>query len=133
MPNGRGDDRRDGSRPLFGPGSRRHGMGIEKARNVRGTLRRLLSYFRRYWVPLLIVFVLAMFVTMMALLGPYLMGLAIDKLVAREAAAALLRVVALMIGTYAIAWLAQTGQGVLIATINASILLHALDWVEKNR
>ena len=117
MPNGRGDNRRDGSRPLVGLGSRRHGMGIEKAKNVRGTLRRLLSYFRRYRVPLIIVFVLAIFATTMALLGPYLMGLAIDKLVAREAAAALLRVVALMIGAYAIAWLAQTGQGMLIATI----------------
>ena len=47
MPNGRGDGRGSGSRPLFGPGSRRHGMGIEKAKNARGTLRRLLFYMRK--------------------------------------------------------------------------------------
>jgi ATP-binding cassette subfamily B multidrug efflux pump len=105
------------ARPMFGPGSRGHGMGIDKAKNVRGTLRRLLSYFRRYRAPLIIVFVLAAFGTAMALIGPYLMGLAIDRLVAREAAAVLLRIVGLMVGTYVISWVAQTGQGVLIATI----------------
>ncbi len=104
-------------RAMFGPGSRGHGMGIDKAKNVRGTLRRLLSYFRRYRTMLFFVFVLAAFGTAMALLGPYLMGLAIDKLVAREAASVLLRIVGLMVGTYAISWIAQVGQGVLIATI----------------
>jgi ATP-binding cassette subfamily B multidrug efflux pump len=104
-------------RAMFGPGSRGHGMGIDKAKNVRGTLRRLLSYFRRYRAPLIIVFVLAAFGTAMALIGPYLMGLAIDKLVAREAVSVLLRIVGLMLGTYVISWVAQTGQGVLIATI----------------
>lgn len=117
MTNGRGDDRQRGGRPLFGPGSHGHGMGIEKAKDVRGTLRRLLFYFRRYRTPLVLVFVLATFGTAMALIGPYLMGLAIDKLVAHEAAAVLLSIVGLMVGTYVISWIAQTGQGVLIATI----------------
>ncbi len=117
MPDGRGDDRQRGGRALFGPGSRGHGMGIDKAKNVRGTLRRLLSYFRRYRTTLILVFVLAAFGTAMALLGPYLMGVAIDKLVAREAASVLLRIVGVMVGTYVIAWIAQAGQGVLIATI----------------
>lgn len=117
MTNGRGDDRQRGGRPLFGPGSRGHGMGIEKAKNVRGTLRRLLAYFRRYRTPLVLVFVLATFGTAMALLGPYLMGLAIDKVVAHETAAVLLRIVGLMVASYVIAWIAQAGQGVLIATI----------------
>ncbi len=104
-------------RAMFGPGSRGHGMGIDKAKNVRGTLRRLLSYFRRYRTTLVLVFALAAFGTAMALIGPYLMGVAIDKLVAREAAAVLLRIVGLMVGTYVISWIAQAGQGVLIATI----------------
>jgi len=103
--------------PMFGPGSRGHGMGIDKAKNARGTLRRLLAYFRRYQTTLVFVFVLAAFGTTMALIGPYLMGVAIDKLVAREAASVLLRIVGLMVGTYVISWVAQAGQGVLIATI----------------
>ena len=56
MSNGRGDNRQRGGRALFGPGSRGHGMGIDKAKNIRGTLRRLLSYFRRYRTVLLLVF-----------------------------------------------------------------------------
>jgi len=110
-------EQRGRARPMFGPGSRGHGMGIDKAKNVRGTLRRLLSYFRRYRTTLVFVFVLAAFGTAMALIGPYLMGVAIDRLVAREAASVLLRIVGLMAGTYVISWVAQTGQGVLIATI----------------
>lgn len=110
-------EQRGRARPMFGPGSRGHGMGIDKAKNVRGTLRRLLAYFRRYRTTLVLVFVLAAFGTAMALLGPYLMGVAIDKLVAREAASVLLRIVGLMVASYVIAWIAQAGQGVLIATI----------------
>ena len=117
-------------RAMFGPGSRGHGMGIDKAKNVRGTLRRLLSYFRRYRTTLVFVFVLAAFGTAMALLGPYLMGVAIDKLVAREAASVLLRIVGLMVASYIVAWMAQTGQGVLIATIaqRAMRVLRGSPW-----
>ena len=110
-------EQRAHARPMFGPGSRGHGMGIDKAKNIRGALRRLLSYFRRYRTTLVLVFVLAAFGTAMALIGPYLMGVAIDKLVAREAASVLLRIVGLMVASYVIAWVAQAGQGVLIATI----------------
>ena len=49
-------EQRGRARAMFGPGSRGHGMGIDKAKNVRGTLRRLLSYFRRYRATLIFVF-----------------------------------------------------------------------------
>ncbi|MFC2079195.1 ABC transporter ATP-binding protein [Candidatus Bipolaricaulota bacterium] len=92
-------------------------MRFEKAKNVRGTTRRLLEYLRPYRATLIAVFVLATFGTTMALLGPYLMGFAIDKLVAREPLSVLLRIVGLMLASYGISWIANTGQGVLIATI----------------
>lgn len=94
-----------------------HGMRFEKAKNVRGTTRRLLEYLRPHQMTLIMVFVLATFGTAMALLGPYLMGLAIDKLVAHEPLSVLLRIVGIMGVSYVIAWIANTGQGVLIATI----------------
>jgi ATP-binding cassette subfamily B multidrug efflux pump len=94
-----------------------HMFGGERAKDSRGALRRLLEYMRPYRPTIALVFVLATFGTAMALAGPYLMGLAIDKIVARESLAAVLRVVALMLGTYAITWIANTGQGLLIATI----------------
>lgn len=106
------------SRPtnLMRPG-RGHGMRFEKAKNVKGTTRRLLGYLRPYRATLITVFVLATFGTAMALLGPYLMGLAIDKLVARESMAALLRIISIMLAAYGISWIANTGQGILVATI----------------
>jgi ATP-binding cassette subfamily B multidrug efflux pump len=94
-----------------------HMFGGERAKDSRGTLRRLLGYMRPYRWAIASVFGLATFSTATALAGPYLMGLAIDKIVARETMAAVLRVVTLMLGTYAITWIADTGQGVLIATI----------------
>ncbi len=94
-----------------------HGMRFEKAKNVRGVTRRLLGYLRPHQATLIVVFVLATFGTAMALLGPYLMGLAIDKLVAGEPLSVLLGIVGIMLASYIIAWIANTGQGVLIATI----------------
>ena len=70
-----------------------HGTRFEKAKNVRGATRRLLGYLRPYQATLITVFVLATFGTAVALLGPYLMGLAIDKLVAGEPLSVLLRIV----------------------------------------
>jgi len=92
-------------------------FGGERAADTRGALRRLLVYVKPYRSAIVLVFVLATFATAMALLGPYLMGLAIDKVVARESLSVLLRIVGVMLGSYAIAWFANTGQGVLIATI----------------
>ena len=104
------------SRNMMRPGGG-HGMRFEKAKNVRGATRRLLGYLRPHRLILVTVFVLATFGTTMALLGPYLMGLAIDKLVAGEPLSVLLRVVGIMLVAYIVSWVANTGQGILIATI----------------
>jgi len=102
--------------PMMRPGRGGHGFGGERAKDTRGTLRRLLGYLGPHRRSIAFVFVLATFATGMALLGPYLMGVAIDKMVAKEGLSALLGVLGLMLGAYAITWLANAGQGVLIAT-----------------
>ncbi len=102
---------------MFRPARGGHAFGGERAADTRGALRRLLGYLRPYRSAIVLVFVLATFATAMALLGPYLMGLAIDKVVARESLSVLLWIVGLMLGSYAIAWIANSGQGFLIATI----------------
>jgi len=101
---------------MFRPGRGGHMMGGERAKDTRGALRRLVGYLKPYRGTLFLVFVLATFGTAMALAGPYLMGLAIDRIVAGTAMADILRVVILMLVTYLITWIANTGQGVLIAT-----------------
>jgi len=112
------DERSRQVRPpnLMRPG-RGHGFGAERPKDIRTTLRRLLSYLRPYRHGIVIVFGLAAFGTAIGLLGPYLMGRAIDQLVSRAGARALLFSVILMLGAYVVAWVSQAGQGVFIATI----------------
>jgi len=102
---------------MMRPGRGGHMFSGERAKDSRGALRRLLGYLNPYRAILVLVFALATVGTSMALLGPYLMGLGIDKIVASEPMSVLLRIVGLMLATYAITWIANTGQGVLIATI----------------
>ena len=101
----------------FRPGRGGHAFGGERATDARGALRRLLGYLTPYRWTIVSVFVLATFATAMALVGPYLMGVAIDRIVARSPMSALLSIVGTMLAAYVIAWIANTGQGVLIATV----------------
>jgi len=94
-----------------------HGMRFEKAKNVKGTTRRLLGYLRPHRLVLITVFVLATFGTAMALLGPYLMGVAINAMFEGKSVSLLLSISGIMLGAYIISWIANAGQGVLVATI----------------
>jgi len=102
---------------MFRPGRGGHAFGAEPAKDARGALRRLLNYLRPFRAAILLVLLLATFGTAMALLGPYLMGVAIDGIVTRQSIAYLLRILGWMLGAYAVTWFANTGQGVLIATV----------------
>ena len=102
--------------PALRPGRGGHRFGGERPKDSRGTLRRLVAYLQAHRGTIVLVFILATFGAGMALAGPYLMGVAIDQIVAKKALADVLRVVGLMLGSYAITWIANTGQGILIAT-----------------
>jgi len=103
-----------------GPG--RHGARIERAEDVRGTLRRLLSAFGPYKLVLLAVLLLVVVSTALNLLAPFLMGLAIDRFIAAGDRSGLGRMVLFMLGAYAGAWLAQAGQFALMATVSQEVL-----------
>ncbi|RPJ42174.1 MAG: ABC transporter ATP-binding protein, partial [Chloroflexi bacterium] len=51
---------------------------VEKSKNTRGTLLRLWGYLRRQTLPLAFSTVLVMITAIVGLLGPFLMGKAID-------------------------------------------------------
>ncbi|MFP4346437.1 MAG: ABC transporter ATP-binding protein [Anaerolineales bacterium] len=103
------------SAPARGPmlGGRR----IEKAKDVRGTLRRLTAYLRPFSGTLFLVSGLVLVGTLMSLVGPYLLGRAIDDFIATGDAPGLLRLALLMLGAYLLAWLAQAGQNYLMAGV----------------
>jgi ATP-binding cassette subfamily B protein len=73
---------------------------IEKAKNPRSTLNRLVRYFGNFKWALLMVFIFIVIYTVLGLFGPYLMGVAIDQFIARKDVAGLVRTVALMLATY---------------------------------
>ena len=72
----------------------------EKARNVRGTVRRLMAYMRDYTATLLGVVALVIASTSFNISGPYLMSLAIDEYIVSGDLPGLARIVLLLIGVY---------------------------------
>lgn len=87
----------------FGPGPMGMHGPVVKAKNARETLVRLWGYLRSQKGPLLITALLVALTTGLDLLGPYLMGQAIDIYIAERDLAGLARLVGLMIATYVVA------------------------------
>jgi len=88
------------------------GMGsIEKAKDVRGTLRRLLNYLGEYSLLLIVVVALTVGGTLLNLAGPYLQGVAIDQFILTGDRAGLVRIITILAGTYLVGSLASMGAG----------------------
>ena len=102
----------------MGPG-RHGGMGnIEKAKDVKGTLMRLLNYLGEYSLLLIIVVVLTVGGTLLNLAGPYIQGIAIDQFILTGDRTGLVRIMTLLAGTYVVGTLASMGAGLAMATIS---------------
>jgi len=63
-----------------GPGGRGFGQIIDKAKDFRGTIKRLIDYLRPEQTRFMIIFVLAVASTVFSILGPKIMGKATTKL-----------------------------------------------------
>ncbi len=98
-----------------GPGGRGRGVRIEKAKDVKGTLARLLAYLKPFRVALGIVILLVVVSAVLDLLAPALMGQAIDVLIDTRDMSAVLRILGLMLGLYLTSWGAGLVQGLLVA------------------
>jgi ATP-binding cassette subfamily B multidrug efflux pump len=96
------DDRRPpqvfGPRPGGGPGG--FFREVEKAKDARGTLLRLWGYVQRQRRALAATLLLVTVTSLLDLLGPYLMGRAIDVYIDRGDLPGLARLIGLMIATY---------------------------------
>jgi ATP-binding cassette subfamily B multidrug efflux pump len=73
---------------------------IEKARDPRNALTRLLPYLNPFKVILILVMVFVVIYTVLGLIGPYLMGVAIDKFIATKDAAGLVKIALVMLAVY---------------------------------
>lgn len=72
--------RRQGPRHGGGPMGGPSGMPAEKAKDFKGTLKRLLAYLKPHKYQLIAVFVMAVLSTAFSILGPKIMGLATTEL-----------------------------------------------------
>jgi ATP-binding cassette, subfamily B, multidrug efflux pump len=84
---------------------------IEKARDPRGAMRRLAPYLAHSPLRLALVLIAILIYTALGILGPYLMGTALDQFIAAHDPAGLARTAVLMLGAYLFSNLFQTLAG----------------------
>jgi ATP-binding cassette subfamily B multidrug efflux pump len=87
----------------------------EPAKDVRGTLLRLWSYLRRQRAALIATAMIVVANTGLMVLGPYLLGVAIDEALTPGDLTLLARVGALMLGVYALSALLTWAQTFIMA------------------
>ncbi len=95
---------------------------IEKARNPRSALVRLLPYLGPFKLMLALVFVFVLIYTVLGLIGPYLMGVAIDKFISTKELAGLSGIALWMLAVYLLNNLFQAAAGWLMADVSQRAL-----------
>ena len=108
----------DGIRAVMAPRGPRNIGRIEQARDPRSALRRLLPYLGRTPLPLILAFVFVLIYTALGILGPYLIGVAIDQFIAGKDPAGLGRIALWMLAAYVLNNLFQAAAGWLMAGIS---------------
>jgi ATP-binding cassette subfamily B protein len=102
-----------------GPG---HPGKIEKARNPRQALLRLLPFLLPYKASIAFVIVLVVIYTLLGLAGPYLMGQAIDGFIATRDPQGLARIALLMGAVYLVSAATETTSSWIMARVSQSAL-----------
>ncbi len=95
---------------------------IEKAKDSRLALRRFTPYLKPYLPALAGVFALTLCYTLFDLVGPYLMGVAIDRFISGKDLPGLIRTALLMLGVYLGSTVLQIAANFSMARISQSAL-----------
>jgi ATP-binding cassette, subfamily B, multidrug efflux pump len=106
---------------LSSRGPRRPGK-LEKAKNPRYASVRLLNYLKPFKWALILIFIFVLIYTVMGLLGPYLMGLAIDRFIATKNVSGLVQIALLMLAAYLLNNIFQAIAGWIMARISQEAL-----------
>ncbi len=132
-------------RPRFIGGSGGSRPTGEKAKDRRGTLRRLSDYLKPYHARLAIVAVLVVVSTLFGLIGPVLLGRAIDQYVVHDDLEGLLALALVMLGVYLAQGVFTVIHGVImirvgqhfVADIRAALFRHfqalSMDYHDSHR
>ncbi|MGE5222179.1 MAG: ABC transporter ATP-binding protein [Omnitrophica WOR_2 bacterium] len=95
---------------------------IEKAKDPRSALVRLIPYLGSFKTGLTVVVACVLIYTVLGLIGPYLMGVAIDRYIGGKDLAGLARIALLMLATYLLNNLFQAIANWIMATISQRAL-----------
>ena len=133
------------SRPRFIGGSGGGRPTGEKAEDRRGTLRRLADYLKPYHARLILVALLVVVATLFGLIGPALLGRAIDQYVVFGDLDGLLEIALVMLGVYLAQGLFTVIHGVImirigqhfVADIRMALFRHyqalSMDYHDRHR
>ncbi len=117
----------------------------EKAKDRRGTLRRLADYLKPYHGRLMLVAVLVVVATLFGLIGPALLGRAIDQYVVHHDLEGLLSISLVMLGVYLAQGIFTAIHGIImirigqhfVADIRAALFRHfqalSMDYHDRHR
>lgn len=95
---------------------------IEKARDTRAALLRLVLYLKPHWVGISGVLVLVVCYTVLGLLGPYLMGVAIDRFINGKDPQGLALIAGAMLAVYVLNNLFQAAANWVMAVVSQRAL-----------
>jgi ATP-binding cassette subfamily B protein len=95
---------------------------IEKAKDPRGALARLLPYLTQFKFGMILVLIFVLIYTVLGLIGPYLMGVAIDKFISTKQAAGLVPIAIWMLIAYLFNNLFQAVAGWIMSDISQRAL-----------
>lgn len=118
-----------------GPGPKM-GSG-EKARDFKGTIKKLLSYLGRHKIKVIIVFVFAIVSTVFTIVSPAILGDATDVIVDGLMGGKgidfdkLLKYVIFLIGLYGVSFVFSFGQGFIMAKVSQSIIYDLRDGLSR--
>ena len=95
---------------------------VDKAKNPRVTLMRLGRYLLAWKYQLALVAIFVVLGTILSIIGPYLLGVAIDRYIIKGDLPGLASIALLMLGVFVSGWFAQSAQGILMASISQKAL-----------
>jgi len=104
-----------------GPGGG-HGHGFEKPKDLKSVLKKIWRYFSPAKAQLIIVFILVVGYSVAGLLGPYLLGVAIDDYIAVKDLPGLTRIAIFMLVAYLVSVLLQFLSNWIMANVSQKAL-----------
>ena len=113
-------------KPREQPRMMRHGPGrrgkVEKAKDPRGAVRRLLGYLNMYKGHIAIAVVLTIISTLLSLVAPYFMGVAIDQYIIPRDWNGLVRISLVLAGVYLLAATTDMAVGWMMSAVSQKSL-----------